>query len=106
MNPWSVLKVHRATPLEEVKVKHRELMRQAHPDAGGTQEQAAEVTTAYKILSNPVLLKSHIDTLKVLGTVCTKCGGKGYSYKQRGLTERTTTPCTPCGGRGLLAKEG
>ena len=106
MNPWKVLGVHRATPTEEVKLRYRDLMRIHHPDVGGTQQQAADITEAYNILVKPALLKSHVDTLTVLGTPCPKCGGKGYSYKQKGLTQRVTTPCDCCGGRGLLLKDG
>lgn len=106
MNPWLVLGVHRDTPQEELKTKYRDLMREHHPDVGGTQDRAAEITTAYKILSTPTLLKSHLDVLSVLGTPCTTCGGKGYSYKQRGFTDRITKPCTACGGRGLTLKDG
>lgn len=106
MNPWQVLGVHRETPQAAIRDKYRELMRHHHPDAGGNAALAAEITQAYKVLVTPMLLKSHLDTLTVLGTPCTTCGGKGYTYKQRGITERTTSACASCGGRGIALKDG
>lgn len=106
INPWHVLGVHRASTAEEVKNAYHGLMRQHHPDAGGDTAKAAEITQCYKALTNPMLLKSYIDTLTVLGTPCMPCNGRGYSYKQKGLTAKVTTPCGFCGGRGLLVKGG
>lgn len=103
-NPWRVLGVHRASTTEEIKLRYKLLMRQHHPDVGGVNTAAAEVTAAYKILSTPTVLKSYIATLSVLGTHCPTCSGRGYSFKQKGFTKRVTAPCASCGGRGLLVK--
>ena len=106
INPWKVLGVHRGSTLEEVKVAYRDLMKANHPDAGGTQQAAAEITQCYKALTSPVVLKSYLDTLNVLGTPCQPCKGRGFTYKSKGLTDRVTTACTCCGGRGILVKGG
>lgn len=106
INPWQVLGVHRASTPDEVRHAYHTLMWKHHPDRGGSIEQAADITQCYKALTNPMLLKSYLDTLMVLGTNCMPCNGRGYSYKQRGITAKITTPCASCGGRGLLVKGG
>ena len=104
-NPWSVLGVHRKSTLEEIKARYRQLAAENHPDKGGDADKAAEIASAYKILTTPALVKSYIDTLTVLGTVCTQCWGKGYISKQLSLTERALSACARCGGAGMVRSE-
>lgn len=105
INPWKILGTHRESSSEEIRNKYRELMKVNHPDAGGTQERSAEITEAYTVLTTPKKLKELLDTLKVWGVKCVTCKGKGYTFKQKGLTQKITTPCNTCGGAGIITKE-
>ncbi len=45
---WRVLNVEPAATREEIKVRYRELIAEAHPDRGGSTELAAQINTAYE----------------------------------------------------------
>lgn len=53
-DPYEVLGVERTASAEEIKHAYRKLSRLHHPDReGGDHERMAEITTAYRILSDP-----------------------------------------------------
>lgn len=105
LNPWKVLGVHRATPKEDGAIAYRNIMRKEHPDLGGCQAKAAEAAEAWSILCNPTKLKELVNVLSVMGPPCWGCRGKGYQYKQVGITGRVTTPCVSCGGSGFTIRQ-
>lgn len=105
INPWKVLGVHRASTPDEIKKNYYDAMKQAHPDAGGIGN-SSDISEAYKILTTPKLLRQTIQAMAVWSYVCAPCKGKGFTFKQKGLTDRTTTRCTACGGSGFILKEG
>jgi len=43
---WLVLEIDRNASVEEIKAKHKELAKKAHPDAGGSEGEAARVNLA------------------------------------------------------------
>lgn len=104
INPWKILGVHRESTEPEIKARYKALMMEHHPDKGGSADEAAKITEAYKTLMDKELVRQATATLEVLGAPCPTCKGKGYTFKQRGLTERKTNPCGLCGGRGILVE--
>ncbi len=49
-DPYEVLGVTKATPLEVVDAAYRVLAKSAHPDAGGSDEAMAELNEAYEVV--------------------------------------------------------
>lgn len=59
-DPYQVLGVGRDAAAGDIKGAHREAVKRAHPDKGGTAEEFAEVQTAFLVLSDPKK-RSHYD---------------------------------------------
>lgn len=53
-NYYRVLGVSRNASQAEIKSAHRERCRQTHPDAGGSAEEFAEVSAAYRVIGDVV----------------------------------------------------
>lgn len=104
-NPWRILGVHRGMDLTDIRNAYTALMRKHHPDAGGTAAVAAQVGRAWAVINAPAKVNNLLRQLAVVGKECTGCMGRGYQFKQTGLTTRTTTQCTGCGGSGFIYKE-
>ncbi len=104
INPWQVLGIHRGSTFEETKQAYRNAQRVAHPDAGGSAEQSAQVSEAYKLLTSLKALNQYTTLAMLHGKPCTACNGKGYTSKQRSLTARTTTACKSCCGSGIITR--
>lgn len=105
INPYKILKVHRESSPEQIKESYYKLMKKNHPDAGGEQSDAADITLAYSILNDKINLRNHLAELEMLGVKCQACKGRGFMAKQKSMSERITTPCVKCGGQGLTMKE-
>lgn len=95
-NEYKILGVNaKATP-EEIKVRYRSLMMEAHPDKGGTTEAAAKLTMSYNTLMDRKARKLHDEALKLAGiTPCGDCRGVGTR-----TIMKKTKPCATCGGTG------
>jgi len=104
LNPWKVLGVHIKSTPEQIKAAYYAAMRKVHPDAGGTAEASQEVTEAYGILSDKRRAAVCLGAMIIMGFTCPACKGKGYSFKQKGLTEKITTPCAVCSGCGVIPR--
>lgn len=50
---YDVLGVSRTAPSAVIRAAYRALMRETHPDQGGTAEQAQKVNEAFEVLSDP-----------------------------------------------------
>lgn len=95
-NEYKVLGLHQKATPEEVKDKYRELMRTAHPDKGGTTEQAANLSLSYNILIDRKARQKHDKALQLAGiSACEDCRGLG-TVKRLGKS----TTCKTCGGTG------
>lgn len=97
-NEYRILGLSMKSTSEEIKVRYRALMMEAHPDKGGTTEAAANLTMSYNTLMDRRARKLHDDALKLAGIgQCDACRGVG----QRTIMKKTK-PCNHCGGTGWL----
>lgn len=95
MNPYTVLGVPEGADEAQIKRAHRALARTLHPDrAGGDAQEMARVNTAYNLLSDPKRRALYDATHKVLK--CSRCGGKGFVWRQKGFTRKEAVPCGLC----------
>lgn len=53
MNPYAVLGVEREASDDDIKSAYRRLVKEHHPDMGGSAEKFREVKEAYELLSDP-----------------------------------------------------
>lgn len=77
-NFYRVLRVNRTTPLEELKPAYWERCRETHPDAGGSAADFGLVSTAYKVLIDPIQRRdweyAYLSAAGSLGhVVCLNC---------------------------------
>ena len=59
MNCYEVLGVHKEASQSEIKKAYRTLVKQHHPDTGGSEERFKEISTAYETLSDPQKRQEH-----------------------------------------------
>ena len=101
MNPYKVLGVPVGATLQDIKIAHRALARQYHPDLNpGYEAECAAVNTAWDILSDPVKRRTVDRVLHSATLSCDTCAGKGKVFKQKGFKARVSVPCPVCGGTG------
>jgi DnaJ-class molecular chaperone len=77
---------------EEVRARFRELAREAHPDAGGSDAAYAELT-----------LWRDAALIRVARSPCPDCGGSGQEVIARRGFQAVTRTCRGCGGLGRPA---
>lgn len=101
---FQLLGVHRECLNPVVNVARRELAKHVHPDvnaAPDAHDLMARVNAAHQVLTE----NRARYLLELGGTPCTQCGGRGYTFKQKGFTKRVETICTICHGAGVTTKE-
>lgn len=82
----------------QIKTRYLSLMRELHPDKGGTTEACAEISLAYAVLKDRRARAALDERIKISGEAeCIECSGTG----QRGLVKRIT--CKFCKGTGWKA---
>lgn len=79
-----------ATPTE-VKARWRQLAKEHHPDAGGTDEEFNKVRAQYE--------KAYAESIRP--SKCTNCDGTGKVAKQNGF-HMIRQRCKVCSGRGRI----
>ena len=64
---YEILQVHSTAHQEVIKRAYRTVigLLQAHPDLGGSHEDAVRVNEAYKVLSNPEMRKAYDNERKM-----------------------------------------
>ena len=63
MNPYAVLGLSKSATKEEVKAAWRKLVKEHHPDRGGSRERFQEIQAAYEMLSDDAKRREY-DTFK------------------------------------------
>lgn len=95
MNDYKILGLPPAADLEQLKARYRDLMREHHPDKGGSAEVCADMSRAYNNLKDRRARQKHDDALKLMGAfnLCKDCSGRGIRTAKR-------VTCKFCGGSG------
>lgn len=65
LNPYEELGVARDADEATIRRAYRKVSKQAHPDAGGTEEAFAKVTTSLAVLTDPKKRKAFDDTGRI-----------------------------------------
>ena len=86
----------------------QQLARKMHPDRnGGTKEATeafAELSCAYGVLADIEARKRYDLALSLTTDPCSKCGGTGKTWKQKGFTAKIYAICPACKGAGRAQK--
>ena len=102
MNPYEVLGVAPKADLATIKLAHRALARQYHPDLHpGFEAECAAVNAAWDVLSDSAQRKTLDTILAPKQSVCTRCEGVGKVWKQKGFKAKVAVECPLCKGKGV-----
>ncbi len=100
---YDILGVPRAASLDEIKKRYRELARQHHPDVNrdkpGASQMFAEITKAYKALSNPEERASHDVELALRERRAAQAGARAAASVFSGGAATAARPDRPAGPR-------
>jgi len=86
---WEVLGLERDASLADIKERWRHLIKQAHPDHGGTRERFDELLAAYNLAVN-----------LAYEAKCPVCNGDGEILDRGGSFAAVHTRCKECNGSG------
>lgn len=104
LDPYAELGVPRDADEKAVRRAYREKVRAAHPDAGGTEEAFARVSTALAVLTHPGRRKTYDDTGRIeedkpdndraaaLQVIDMHVGGVVNEFIASGLKDRAKDP--------------
>lgn len=103
INPWLILEVHRKSTEQEIRNSFLNRVRNTHPDTsgGGAVDVFVDLKKAYEMIKDKKSLNKTLENL-YNKPKCTKCDGKGVTFKSKGFSSKTYTACTHCGGSGLI----
>lgn len=101
-NPYAILKVARNSSDREIQTEYYRAMREAHPDRGGEQEQAADINAAYSAIKNQTVRGHLSEACELRGMqLCGACGGSGGRWV-RMRKHKTMKVCETCEGLGYV----
>jgi len=108
MTHYKILGVSKAATPEEIKLAHRKLAMQNHPDLQGMDSKKADAmadfNVAYNVLKDPKRRKEYDKQLLLHNKPCSKCKGAGVTMKQKGFSKKIAEVCTACDGGGIVEK--
>lgn len=103
---YALLGVHTGSTPAEVKVAHRTLAAQLHPDRNrdkAAAEWMAAVNVAAAQVGDPAYHRGLLASPQ--WTRCPQCAGVGHARKGRGFKGAVLTGCPDCAGSGVVLKE-
>ena len=98
-DPYGVLGLSKGASQEDIRIAHRRLVREYHPDANpgddSAEERFKEVQHAYEILSDPKKRRKYDE-----GQLRTSSRGKGDPGRAHGTRARVSREAGTSGGGG------